>query len=129
MKRVLLVDDDATIREIAQLSLERVGDWRVTAAPSGPAAVEIACGRESFDAVLLDVMMPGLDGPQTLERLRGSDAVGATTPIVFLTAKLQPADRERLREAGAAGVIAKPFDPMGLAAELDAILELEADVP
>jgi len=129
MKRVLLVDDDPTIREIAQLSLERVGDWRVTAAPSGPAAVEIAYGRESFDAVLLDVMMPGLDGPQTLERLRDPDAVGVTTPIVFLTAKLQPADRKRLREAGAAGVIAKPFDPMGLAAELDAILELEADVP
>jgi len=129
MKRVLLVDDDAAIREIARLSLERVGDWSVTAAPSGPEAIEIARGRESFDAVLLDVMMPGLDGPQTLELLRDPGAVGAATPIVFLTAKLQPADRERLRRVGAAGVIAKPFDPMVLAAELDAILELEADAP
>lgn len=129
MRRALLVDDDATIREIAQLSLERVGNWSVTAAPSGPAAIEIARGDESFDAVLLDVMMPGLDGPQTLDLLRDPDAVGATTPVVFLTAKLQPADRERLHEAGAAGVIAKPFDPMDLAAELDAILEREADVP
>lgn len=129
MRRVLLVDDDATIREIAQLSLERVGDWSVTAAPSGPVAAELANGAPAFDAVLLDVMMPGLDGPQTLSLLRESNAVGATTPVVFLTAKLQPADRERLRGAGAAGVIAKPFDPMGLPAELDAILGGEADGP
>jgi len=129
MKRVLLIDDDPTIREIAQISLERVGDWNVTPAPSGQVAIALAESAPPFDAVLLDVMMPGLDGPQTLSLLRERDAVGGGTPAVFLTAKLQPADRERLRRIGAAGVIAKPFDPMALAAELDAILDGETNGP
>jgi two-component system, OmpR family, response regulator len=128
VRRVLLVDDDAAIREIARLSLERIGDWSVTAAPSGPAALEIAEESPPFDAVLLDVMMPGLNGPQTLSLLREREAIGTATPAVFLTAKVQPADRERLREVGAAGVIAKPFDPMALAGELDAIVEDTPDV-
>jgi len=117
----LLVDDDDSIREIAQLSLERVGDWEVVAVASGREAVEVAAAHGPFSLVLLDVMMPGLDGPTTMARLR-EGPLPAEVPVVFLTAKLQPADRERLRELGAAGVIAKPFDPMALAAELDEIL-------
>jgi CheY-like chemotaxis protein len=120
-RRVLLVDDDDSIREIAQLSLERVGDWEVVAVASGQEAVEAALARGPFSLVLLDVMMPGLDGPTTMARLR-QGPLPAEVPVVFLTAKLQPADRERLRKLGAAGVIAKPFDPMALAAELDEIL-------
>ncbi|HEX5928126.1 MAG TPA: response regulator [Solirubrobacterales bacterium] len=129
MRRVLLVDDDPAIREIARISLERVGEWTVTSASSGLMAVELAEGEPPFDAVLLDVMMPGLDGPRTLALLRERAAVGPATPAVFFTAKLQPADRERLHRIGAAGVIAKPFDPMGLAAELDAIVDGERDGP
>lgn len=123
MRRLLLVDDDPAIREIARLSLERVGGWSVIAAPSGEGALALARREEPFDVVVLDVMMPGCDGPQTLSLLRDREAIGPDTPAVFLTAKLQPADREHLGETGAAGVIAKPFDPMSLAAELDAILE------
>lgn len=120
-RRLLLVDDDDSIREIARLSLERVGGWEVVEASSGLDAVAALERGESFDAILLDVMMPVLDGPSTLARLRAG-ALPPTVPAVFLTAKLQPADCERLRAAGAAGVIAKPFDPMTMPGELERLL-------
>lgn len=120
-RRLLLVDDEDAIREIARLSLERVGQWAVNAVSSGRAAIEQAELDPSFDAVLLDVMMPGLDGPSTLRALR-QGPLSAVVPVIFLTAKLQPADRERLRQLGAAGVIAKPFDPIALPEQLDRIL-------
>jgi CheY-like chemotaxis protein len=120
-RRLLLVDDDDAIREIAQLSLERVGDWSVVAVASGREALEIVETGATFDAVLLDVMMPELDGPTTMQRLR-EGSLPSSVPVVFLTAKLQPADRERLHELGAVGVIAKPFDPMSLSSQLDGIL-------
>jgi CheY-like chemotaxis protein len=88
---------------------------------SGQEAIQAASTQGPFDAVLLDVMMPGLDGPTTMKELR-SGPLSAEIPVVFLTAKSQPADRERLQELGASGVIAKPFDPMTLATELDEIL-------
>jgi two-component system OmpR family response regulator len=119
--RLLLVDDDDDIREIARLSLERLGGWTVVAASSGDDAVELVAREGPFTVVLLDVMMPGSDGPATLQRLR-SGVLDAHTPIVFLTAKVQPADRRRLHALGAAGVIAKPFDPMQLSQQLRAIL-------
>jgi CheY-like chemotaxis protein len=120
-RRLLLVDDEDAIREIAQISLERVGDWSVVAVASGREALEVVENGEPFDAVLLDVMMPELDGPSTMRRLRDG-SLPSSVPVVFLTAKLQPSDRERLHELGAAGVIAKPFDPMSLPSELDRIL-------
>jgi CheY-like chemotaxis protein len=117
-RRVLLVDDEDDIREVAQLSLESVGGWDVVPARSGAEAISTASG-ESFDAILLDVMMPELDGPTTLERLR---AAGVETPVVFLTAKVQPGDRRELEATGAAGILAKPFDPMRLPDDLDRVL-------
>ncbi len=120
--RVLVVDDEDDIRAIARLSLERIGGWTVVTASSGDEAVELAANEGPFTVVLLDVMMPGSDGPATLERLR-SGPLDARTPIVFLTAKVQPADRKRLHELGAAGVIAKPFDPTQLSQQLWAVLE------
>lgn len=117
--RLLLVDDEDDIRRIAALTLERLGGWQVE--PAASAQDALAAARDGgFDAVLLDVMMPDVDGPTLLERLR--PVIGADVPVVFLTAKVQPADVERLRDAGAAGVIAKPFDPMELSGELAAIL-------
>ena len=117
--RLLLVDDEADIRRVAKLSLERVGGWEVVPAASSTEAVAAAEGG-GFDAVLLDVMMPDVDGPATLERLR--PILGPHVPVVFLTAKVQPADVERLRGLGAAGVLAKPFDPMRLPDELAQVL-------
>jgi CheY-like chemotaxis protein len=124
--RVLLVDDEDDIRAIARLSLERLGGWTVVTASSGDEAVELVAREAPFTVVLLDVMMPGSDGPATLERLR-SGALDARTPVVFLTAKVQPADRRRLEGLGAAGVIAKPFDPMLLSQQLRTLLDSGPD--
>jgi two-component system, OmpR family, response regulator len=119
--RLLLVDDAEDIRMIACLSLERVGGWTVVPVASGQAALAAVAHDGQFDAVLLDVMMPGMDGPTTLERLR-ADGLPAAVPVVFLTAKAQTAERARLAALGAAGVIAKPFDPLSLPCELAALL-------
>jgi two-component system, OmpR family, response regulator len=121
---MLLVDDADDIRAIACLSLERVGGWTVVPVASGQAALEAVTGEEPFDAVLLDVMMPGMDGPCTLERLR-EDGLPPEVPVVFLTAKAQSSERRRLMSLGAAGVISKPFDPLTLPGELEQLLENE----
>ncbi len=114
-RRVLIVDDEEDIREVAQLGLETFAGWDVRTAGSGRDALAQAA-LEPPDVVLLDVMMPELDGPSTLAALREQPAT-RDVPVVFLTAKVQPSERRRL-EGLAAGVIAKPFDPMGLAAEV-----------
>jgi two-component system, OmpR family, response regulator len=121
-KRVLLVDDAEDIRMISRISLERVGDWTVVPVASGQAALEALEREGPFDAVLLDVMMPGMDGPATLRQLR-AHGLPAAVPIIFLTAKAQTPERPRLMSLGAAGVIAKPFDPMKLPDELARIVE------
>lgn len=129
--RLLLVEDDESIRAVAHMSLERIGGWSVTDAPSGEDALRVLAAGESFAAVVMDVMMPGLDGPATLRRLR-DDGLLADTPVVFLTAKTQRVERERLNALGAAGVIAKPFDPLTLAGQLDELLpsvEMRASTP
>jgi two-component system alkaline phosphatase synthesis response regulator PhoP len=119
-KRILVVDDDHSIREVAQMSLEMVGGHDVLTASCGYDAVVRA--REARpDAILLDVMMPGLDGPATF-RLLQVDPDTCEIPVILLTAKLQPADRARFAEIGVRAVIAKPFDPMTLASEVAEIL-------
>jgi two-component system OmpR family response regulator len=119
--RLLLVEDDESIRAIAHLSLERLGGWSVVDAPSGEDALRMLTAGESFAAIVMDVMMPGLDGPATLRRLQ-DDGLLAGTPVVFLTAKAQRAERERLSALGADGVIAKPFDPLSLPEQLRALI-------
>jgi two-component system, OmpR family, response regulator len=120
--RLLLVDDEDAIRTIASISLERVGGWTVITASSGHAALQAAHDDGPFDAVLMDVMMPDLDGPTTLQRMRDG-VLPPNVPVIFLTAKLGAAERERLLSHGAAGVIAKPFDPMTLPEQLQQILD------
>jgi len=120
-RTILLIDDEDDIREVATLTLETMGDFVVTSASSGEAGIECAT-RELPDAILLDVMMPELDGPSTLARLR---AIAGTRdiPVIFLTAKVQAVDRRHLADLGAAGIIAKPFDPMTLAEEVTSLLQ------
>jgi len=118
--KVLIVDDEPDIRRIAKLGLSRVGGMEVVEAANGAEAL-VRAKEEKPDAVLLDVMMPGLDGPSTLARLRGDPATSGI-PVVFLTAKAIAAELERLKLLGAAGVLTKPFDPMTLARELRALL-------
>ena len=120
--RLLLVDDADDIRAIASLALERIGGWTVLPVASGEAALAAAERDGPFDAVLLDVMMPGMDGPSTLELLRAR-GLPLEVPIVFLTAKGQCAERRRLISIGAVGVIVKPFDPLTLSEELKRMLE------
>jgi CheY-like chemotaxis protein len=118
--RLLLVDDEADIRLVAGMSLERVGGWQVVATGSAGEAVDAArAGR--FDGILLDVMMPDVDGPATLALLR--PIVGPDVPVVFLTAKVGAVDRQRLEALGA-GVVAKPFDPIALPDQVAAALGL-----
>jgi CheY-like chemotaxis protein len=119
-KRILIVDDENDIREVAQVSLELVGDFEVIAAASGPEGVESARSRPP-DAILLDVSMPGMDGPATLAALHADPSTRAI-PVVFLTARTQSAERASLMELGVAGLITKPFDPLKLAGQLSAAL-------
>jgi two-component system, OmpR family, response regulator len=120
-RRLLLADDAQDIRTIACLSLERVGDWTVVPVQSGQAALEAVTSDGPYDAILLDVMMPGLDGPTTLRQMR-IRSLAPEVPVVFLTAKVQASERQRLLALGATGVIAKPFDPLMLPKELESVL-------
>jgi two-component system, OmpR family, response regulator len=112
LRRILFVEDDPDIRMVATMALEAVGGLSVLACDSGAQAVEKAPAF-SPDLVLLDVMMPGLDGPATLAALRQLPDLGKT-PVVFMTARVQAHEVASYREMGAADVIAKPFDPMTL---------------
>jgi CheY-like chemotaxis protein len=120
-RRVLIVDDEDAIREIARLAMEEVGGHVVTTASSGVEALDRATA-DPPDAVLLDVMMPGLDGPGTVSRLR-ADPRTRDVDVILLTAKVQPSEVARFHQlAGVVGVIAKPFDPMTLPAQVAEIL-------
>jgi CheY-like chemotaxis protein len=123
-RTLLLIDDDDDIREIAQLSLELSAGWTVLTASSGVQGIDVAREKQP-DAILLDVMMPVLDGPATLLKLR-EDERTRHIPVVFLTAKARPAERDRLAGLDVAGVLAKPFDPMTLADQLRAALGWDA---
>lgn len=119
LRHVMCVEDEPDIRLVAQLALESVGGLQVTLCPLGGEAVEMARNAKP-DLILLDVMMPGLDGPGTLKALR-SDPATQHIPVVFMTAKVQPAEVAHLRAIGARDVIAKPFDPMTLADQVRAL--------
>jgi DNA-binding response OmpR family regulator len=117
-KRILIIDDEDDIREVTQIALQSTTGWEVLLASSGTEGIAVA-EAELPDAILLDLMMPDLDGMAVLGRLK-ADERAAGIPVILLTAKVQAA-----REApgtDAAGVIVKPFDPMTLASEIVAIL-------
>ena len=116
----LIVDDEDDIREVARMSLELIGGWTVSVAECGADAIDRARALGP-DVILLDVMMPDLDGVATLQILT-DDPATCHIPVIFLTAKAQVGERRRLEEAGARGLIGKPFDPMSLAREVEAIL-------
>ncbi|MDX1532499.1 MAG: response regulator, partial [Rhodothermales bacterium] len=110
LQHVLVVEDDPDIQAIVRLALESIGGFTVAVASNGREALEIA---PAFgpDLVLLDVMMPELDGPSTLQHLRRRPET-AETPVVFLTAKAQQHETEHYRTLGIADIIPKPFDPV-----------------
>jgi Response regulators consisting of a CheY-like receiver domain and a winged-helix DNA-binding domain len=116
LERILCAEDDPDIQAVTRLALELVGGFQVRICGSGR---EILQNTASYapDLILLDVMMPGMDGPTTLRHLR-ADPASAHIPVIFLTAKAQPAEIEHYRSLGALDAIAKPFDPMNLAARI-----------
>jgi CheY-like chemotaxis protein len=120
MKRILIIDDDDDVREVARMSLETSGGWEVLTANSGHEGLSTACA-EQPDVILLDVMMPGMDGPTAFQRLR-SDPHTGHIPVILFTAKTQAADRQHFDALGAA-VIAKPFDPLTLATQIAEALD------
>ncbi len=111
--KLLYIDDDDDIREVAAMALELDPGFEIMACASGSEALDAAPGWAP-DLILLDVMMPGMDGPETLAALR-ADLRTQAIPIVFITARTQTQEVARLMSLGAAGVIAKPFEPMDLA--------------
>jgi two-component system, OmpR family, response regulator len=118
--RVLYVEDEPDIQTIARLALETIGGFAVQMCGSGEAALA-AAHHGSYDLVLLDVIMPGMDGPTTLAHLRALPGF-EHVPVVFMTAKVQPDEIRRWRELGAVDVFEKPFDPMSLAARVGEVL-------
>ncbi len=116
-RKVLVVDDDDIIREVAKLALEVVGGWRVDTATNGVEAGRSAA-LDTPDVVLLDVMMPGLDGPGTAALLHENE-ITRGVPVIFMTAKTPLTDTGLEEIPNAVGVISKPFDPMALAAEIN----------
>lgn len=119
-RRILLVDDNDDVRALATLSLARVGGHDVHAVDSGAACLD-ELTRWAPEVIVLDVMMPGMDGPSTMQRIRGNPET-AHIPVVFLTASIAESELEPLRRLGATGLLSKPFDPLRLAADLAAIV-------
>jgi len=116
LKRVLYVEDEPNIRTVGRFALEEVGGMTVETAASGQEALEKA-RLFAPDVVLLDVMMPGMDGVETFRALRSLEST-ACVPIIFMTAKVQPQEVASYKNLGALAVIAKPFDPLTLPDEV-----------
>ncbi len=121
LKRLLYVEDEPDIRAVAQVALQHIGGFDLRVCESGEQAVREAVAFAP-DMVLLDVMMPGMDGPGTLRALRALPELQAV-PMAFMTAKVQPEEVSQFIAMGAVGVIAKPFDPMTLAGQVRALWE------
>ncbi len=116
LKRILHVEDDRSIQAVARLALETLGGFEVLSCLSGQDALDQVQGFNP-DFILLDVMMPGMDGPEILSKLRELVDI-EQIPVAFMTAKVQPQEVKQYRQLGAREVIVKPFDPMTLAAQV-----------
>ena len=119
LNRILYIEDEPDIQTVAKLALETIGGFTLEVCSSGSEAIAKA---EAFapDLILLDVMMPGMDGPTTLKNLHEMDEI-SNTPAIFMTAKVQPDEVKQLKDIGAIEVIAKPFDPITLSEMINGI--------
>ncbi len=120
MQRVLVIDDEPDIRLIAELSLSQLAGVDVMLASSGAEGLKLAEAKKP-DVILLDVMMPVMDGLATLKQLQSTPTLNMV-PVIFLTARVQRQDRVEYIECGAIGVIAKPFDPLTLPQDISKLL-------
>ena len=121
MRRILIIDDEDDIREVASLSLEATVGWHVITASSGAKGIELAKMHQP-DAILMDVMMPGVDGPTTFKRMQQTQEI-SHIPVLLLTAKVQGVDKRRFADLGVAAILFKPFDPLRLAEQIAEALQ------
>ncbi|MEO8035223.1 MAG: ATP-binding protein, partial [Acidobacteriota bacterium] len=120
VRHVLVIDDERDIRDVISASLQLSEGWTVVTANGGTAGAALA-QTSAPDAILLDIMMPELDGPSTLRALRAQVA-NRSTPVIFLTAKVQVAERQKFMQLGVRGIISKPFDPLTLGQQIKDLL-------
>ncbi len=118
--QILVVDDEELLRELVQACLEDLAGWKTMTAASGAECLQIAQMKQ-FDAILLDMSMPGMDGFEVYERLQ-SNPITQSIPVILLTAKVLPSDRDRFEKMGVTGVIAKPIEPTTLTEAIAEIL-------
>ena len=116
MRRILIIDDEDDIREVAALSLEAIAGWQILTASSGTEGMAIAAV-EQPDAIVMDVMMPEVDGPTTFGLMQQNPAI-CNIPVLLLTAKVQGVDQRRFANLGVSGVLFKPFDPLTLSQQI-----------
>lgn len=127
MRHILIIDDEDDIREVASLSLEATAGWQILTASSGAQGIELAITHQP-DAILMDVMMPGVDGPTTFRQMQQIPAI-AHIPVLLLTAKVQGVDKRRFADLGVAAVLFKPFDPLTLAEQISEALQWNLTPP
>ena len=120
MKRILIIDDEQDIREATQICLEVSGEWEVLTASSGAEGL-VTAASEQPDAILLDVMMPDMDGLTTFQHLQ-AHPLTQHIPVILLTAKAQPAEQRQFTQIQVAAVITKPYDPFTLASQIEHVL-------
>ncbi len=120
LKRILIIDDEADIREATQLCLEITGQWEVLKASSGREGIAIA-ETETPDAILLDIMMPGMDGLTILQKLHENNKT-CQIPVIILTAKAQSSEQRQFSQLNVSSVITKPYDPLTLSDQISAAL-------
>jgi CheY-like chemotaxis protein len=121
-KCVLVVDDEEDIRSIAQLGLEMGAGWTVLTACSGQEALKMAADSQP-DVILLDLMMPDMDGRETLQKLKANSTT-QNIPVILLTARIQKSDRDSFADLDVAAVFAKPFRPMQLPDQISEVLNI-----
>jgi len=124
VKQILVIDDEDDIRKLTQTCLEIMGGWQVLTARSGNEGLLLAEANQP-DAILLDVMMPDMDGPTTFQKLHANPAT-KHIPVILLTAKERSADQNQLAALGVTGVIKKPFNPLKIADQVAEALRLSA---
>ncbi len=122
-KNVLLIDDEETIQEVVQVGIEIEAGWQVAIASSGLEGINLAQNQQP-DVILLDVMMPDMDGIDTLSQLKTNTRTSAI-PVIFLTAKAQAEEKNQFQSLGVVDVITKPFNSMTLASQIAKILGWE----
>lgn len=122
-KNILLIDDEETIQEVVQVGIAIEAGWQVAIASSGREGINLAKDRQP-DVILLDVMMPNMDGIDTLSQLKSNEKTN-TIPVIFLTAKAQAEEKKQFQNLGVVDVITKPFNSMTLASQIAKILGWE----